>query len=346
MLPDDLRQHDVTVTLPADVAVSLFGFLYGCPLPAAHAPARQPQAVPLPHAGPAHPRPTTPWPTATRATATAASIPASPPPATPSASTTSASPSAFSRTPTPTTSSDHPTPRRRHAYRRRRATSVPMLTADPFRRPTHEGGAITARPSDADARADRFDQFARDERQRIGDEADALARLNPESPHAPRRQADHDRRADQARQLAHAASHLADLFRAGFVPSVLYGLRTRAHLRAAVLSERPTPDVLHTLRTALRFTRGLGMSRVHAFHKVRQALALAGALDGAGETPDPFDAWRRAVRGAFCRRLPPATGETPLSAESFRTLDWRRAFASRPRPRRRRRGRRRLDHRV
>ena len=30
MLPDTFRQHDVTVTLPADVAVSLFGFLYGC----------------------------------------------------------------------------------------------------------------------------------------------------------------------------------------------------------------------------------------------------------------------------------------------------------------------------
>ena len=203
-----------------------------------------------------------------------------------------------------------------------------MLTTDPFRRPAHEGGAITARPSDADARADRFDQFARDERQRIGDEADALARLNPDSPHAPRRQADHDRRADQARQIAHAASRLADLFRAGFVPSALYGLRTRAHLRAAVLSEHPTPDVLHTLRTALRFTRGLGMSRTHAFHKVRHALALAGALDGAGETPDPFDAWRRAVSAAFRRRLPPAPGETPLSADSFRTLDWRRAFAS------------------
>ena len=203
-----------------------------------------------------------------------------------------------------------------------------MLTADPFRRPAHEGGAITARPSDADARADRFDQFARDERQRITDEADALARLNPESPHAPQRQADHDRRADHARQLAHAASHLADLFRAGFVPSALYGLRTRAHLRAAVLSERPTPDVLHTLRTALRFTRGLGMSRVHAFHKVRQALALAGALGGRGETVDPFDEWRQSVTAAFRRRLPPAPGETPLSANSFRALDWRRAFAS------------------
>ena len=203
-----------------------------------------------------------------------------------------------------------------------------MLTADPFRRPAHEGGAITARPSNADARADRFEQFARDERQRITDEADALARLNPDSPHTPRRQADHDRRADQARRLTHAANRLADLFRAGFVPSVLYGLRTRAHLRAAVLSEHPTPDVLHTLRTALRFTRGLGMSRVHAFHKVRQALALAGALDGAGETPDPFDTWRQVVAAAFRRRLPPAPGETPLSADSFRTLDWHRAFAS------------------
>lgn len=30
MLTDDLRQHDVTVTLPADLAASLFGFLYGC----------------------------------------------------------------------------------------------------------------------------------------------------------------------------------------------------------------------------------------------------------------------------------------------------------------------------
>ena len=30
MLPDDFHKHDVTVTLPADAAVSLFHFLYGC----------------------------------------------------------------------------------------------------------------------------------------------------------------------------------------------------------------------------------------------------------------------------------------------------------------------------
>ena len=30
MLPNAFRRHDVTVTLPADQAVTLFGFLYGC----------------------------------------------------------------------------------------------------------------------------------------------------------------------------------------------------------------------------------------------------------------------------------------------------------------------------
>ena len=207
-----------------------------------------------------------------------------------------------------------------------------MLTTDPFRRPATEGGAITARPSDADARADRFESFARQERDRIADEADALARLDPNSPHAPRRQADHDRRADEARRLAHAADRLADLFRAGFVPSALYGLRTRAHLRTAVLSEHPTPDVLHVLRTALRFTKGLGMSRTHAFRKIRSALTLAGALSETGETGEtanPFEDWCGAVAAAFRRRLPPAPGEAPLSADSFQTLPWREAFDAR-----------------
>lgn len=202
-----------------------------------------------------------------------------------------------------------------------------MLTADPFRRPAAEGGAITARPSDADARAERFEAFARDVRDRADDEAAAHARLDPESPHAPRRQADHDRRAAEARRFAHAADRLAALFRAGFVPSALYGLRTRAHLRVAVLSERPTPDVLHALRTALRFTLGLGMSRAQAFHKVRDALRLAGALDDA-EPADPYAAWREAVARAFRHHAPPAPGETPLSADSFQTLDWREAFTS------------------
>ena len=30
MLTTDFDRHDVTVTLPAEVALSLFGFLYGC----------------------------------------------------------------------------------------------------------------------------------------------------------------------------------------------------------------------------------------------------------------------------------------------------------------------------
>ena len=152
-----------------------------------------------------------------------------------------------------------------------------MSTADPFPERITHGCPVTARALRAHAAACALDADR------------ALARLaqtpDEATPAQRARQRDAARRYARAAEERRAFETLADLHERRRMPSPLFTVRTRRHVRTLLAVETFADDADRALRTALRWTLGLPMPRRTGFEVMREGFDRLGLL---GSVPLPL----------------------------------------------------------